>query len=705
MSDINAWLESFGFIRNPFETTEAGSEANYATDFLHETFVKPEGFDNILGHPLHPKSTIIFAARGRGKTSARLMTAHFCQEGLFTNSTKISQPERIRVLPISHTRFEQILGDVEGESSLVDRHVTEILSRAFPSVINMLIRYDELMNKAKNLDIFARLEWQYFLLISKNYLSFSEFEFARNVFGNEIVSFEDISVENIKQPLGFPLPKVAQSSNEALNQEFKKYLASYVKTGPIDLLKRFVTLASDLGFGAVYVLIDSIDEIPETADDFAFAATLLIPLLSNLNLMTNTPHLAFKVFIPYEMKSLLLGATKKIRRDRLSIQEINLRDQDLGEILNRRLFYCSEGAVTSLDAVCEVALRGKITNILVEYADGNPRHLVLLGQYMLESHCQSLQDDLLLTQADITAAQVRLHNELAEKIPTIEKQNVIVQEPKDTNVQRVSESWFRHELPHPIAFSYLVYERENEANLRIWKLYELIEACLAYLSLILLASLVQRLGSETQTRLKRSGLRLNRTSLGIWRILLEKLPGMLAGNGARNYFARACQRLVEKHGDFLQDINDERNRSAHGGPQREDACSALLTKFAIPLRDFMEDLNFLRKSQLISVRRVEKRNETYLHHCTQYKGDMPIFSTVEISISAPLDSGCLWFLGEDIPVNLQPWILTKKDENLGENVWLYQGIKGDSIIYKNCGTGKMVTDATNHDFVVQVIGK
>ena len=124
------WLKSFGFERNPFETTEAGSEATYAMDFLHETFVKPRGFDEILGHPSRPKSTIVFAARGQGKTSARLMTAHFCREGIFPKKLRNLDKENLRVLSIQHTRFEHFAQEAENQTGLVYMHVLEILYRA-----------------------------------------------------------------------------------------------------------------------------------------------------------------------------------------------------------------------------------------------------------------------------------------------------------------------------------------------------------------------------------------------------------------------------------------------------------------------------------------------------------------------------------------------------------------------------------------------
>ena len=705
MISVDAWLESFGFTKNPFETTEAGSEAYYAMEFLHETFVKPQGFDSILGDPTHPKSTIVFANRGKGKTSARLMTAHFCREGIFSEKLRKSGKEKLRVLPIQHTRFEHLSQGAESQSGLVFMHVVEILYRAIPALITMLMRYVELQNNVKSLDVLERLELQFFLLAFRANLSFDEFKFGRELFGKEIVNLDEA-----RAPIGFSLSNASPHAILGLSaQEIEGHLSAYAQANPIDLFNRFVNLTIKIGFRAVYVLIDCVDEIPETADDFTAAADILIPLLSNLNLMTNTPYLAFKVFVPREMKTNLLEATRQVRKDRLSTLEILLSEQDLVEILTSRLSYCSEGVVSSLDAVCEVDLRGQIMNKLARIAEGNPRHLVLLGQYMLENRCQAIDDDYLLTKNDLEVATDRLKTEFKTIVQdeyiegvfyTAEREtDIINQQPVSENPQEHSRDWFRHELPAPIALSYLVYQRESKAYQRLWKLYELIESSLAYMSLVLLAMLAQNLEDETPKRIKRSGLRLERTSLGIWRVTLEKLPGMLSGIGLKSYLARACQRLANDHQEFLQTINDERNRSAHGGPQREQACMEMLDQYDKPLHDFLDNMQFLRNSHLIRVKSIQKHEEMYRHRCIHYAGDAAVYPTIEINLPNPLDSESLWLVGEDDPVNLHPWIFTSPSDEIGEIVWMYHEKLQGSVVYKNYGVGKVMD---SHQLITQI---
>jgi len=705
MISVENWLKSFSFTRNPFETTEAGSEAYYATDFLNETFVNPQGFDETLGHPSHPKSSLVFAARGKGKTSARFMTAHFCREGIFPKEMNIKESRNgvTRVLPVHHTRFESLI-DATSQSSLVNAHVIEILLRAVPAMVNMVIRYPELTDWINKLDLLHRLELQYFLVAFSNYVPLQEYKIARVILGDDIVTLNEAHT-----PIGFSFPASTQSKIGLSAQEIQSHLVAVSQMQPIDLLGRFTALMAELGFGAVYVLVDGVDEIPETSDNFIAAASLIIPLLANLNLMTNTPYLAFKIFVPSEMEPLLLEATGKVRRDRLAVQRIELHEDDLAEILHRRLAYCSDGVISSMDAISSVEMRGQMGGEMAFYAEGNPRHLVLLGQFMLEHRCRVAATDeshetYLLDKDDLNWALRKLGKE--HKQTNITDTSILIQQDSSSHeiVLPASGDWFRHELPTPIALAYLVYQRESVAHIRIWKMYELVEACLAFLSQVLLASLYQNQDENTPLQLKRSGLRFERTSMGVWRTALEKLPGMLSGLGMRSSFARSSQRLLSKNGDFIRAINDARNRTAHDGPQSEKECQELLEAFDKPLQQFLAGLSFLRKSDLLKVLDVKKSGETYTHRCLLYMGDAFVFPTKEIILQKHLDSEHLWLLGDVGPVNLHPLMLVTSTEKLGEEIWLYQSAEKTTVTYKRYGTGQTVDIEEFLEPVKRIVG-
>ncbi len=542
MISIDTWLRSFGFHTNPFETTEAGSEVRYATEFLHATFVKPIGFDEILGNPDRPKSSLVFASRGKGKSSTRLMTAHFCKSGLFPGQeNEINEAGYVkRVLPVHYTRFEKLFEFSDNSIDLVNAHVDEILHRAVSAFINMLLEYSDISSQVTKADIHTRLDLQLFLVLYQTYASIGKLKEARDILGKEIINYDK---EHKK--IGFLLPKDKEEQTGLSQREIELYLQMHTQLSPIDQIALFTSLLSQVGIGAVYVLIDGIDEIAKTVDDFNAAADVLLPLLANLNLMNNTPNLAFKVFLPEEMRQTFLEASNKVRQDRISIYYLNLDDSCMYEILTRRLEYSSNDVVTSMDAVCVPEYRGKIETEIVERSFGNPRRLIWLGYSMIVSRCEIVnenddEENYQLTKRDLDDSERMLPKELTAglELPEIEPKEANTKKHSDVDKIILSDiKWFRHELPAPIAVSYLLYERETDPTKRLWRMYELIEASLAFLAQILLSILHQHLNSTASKKLRNSGLRLDRTSIGSWRIALEKLPGMLAGSGVQSLFA------------------------------------------------------------------------------------------------------------------------------------------------------------------------
>ena len=66
--EFRQFFSGLGFEDNPFAYTNADEE-----DRLPEYFVSPPYFESVFGDPKKPKSFIVFAPRGGGKTAQRRM--------------------------------------------------------------------------------------------------------------------------------------------------------------------------------------------------------------------------------------------------------------------------------------------------------------------------------------------------------------------------------------------------------------------------------------------------------------------------------------------------------------------------------------------------------------------------------------------------------------------------------------------------------
>jgi len=710
MIPFEIWLKSFGFLQNPFETTEAGSEADHVTDFLHATFVKPDGFDRILGQPSRPKSSLIFAARGHGKSTVRLMLAHFCRRGLFsTENSGKNYDQAAHVLPVFHTQFPRHFEAAPSPSALVDAHVIEILNRAIPALVNMLISFPDVGERVRTMDALRRIELQSFLVFFRNNVSFKEYKAARDILGNEIVHNDN------QTPIGFTYSSESRSKIELSETEMGLLLSSREKVTPSDMLRRFAELITDIGMQAVYVLIDGLDETHDTADDPVAVGNIVVPLISNLNLMNSTPHLAFKVFAPAEMAPIILEATQKVRKDRLDILSIQLHEPDLLELLQRRLSQCSNGTISSLDAVCVPAMRNQMDMELVRRARGNARHLILLGDYAIRAHCQAGDaesgiESYLLIERDLDSAVLRLNSELLPEpsILVVSAEERAVEEPalEQSVAAPRPDDWPRHELPTPLAMAYLAYVREPSAHVRVWKLFDLIEAATAYLSIILISLLYQVEGAVTSRRLKEKDIDMRRVFMGRWRKCFVTLPGLCSSLKIKHPLVKRTQRLMENHSSFILKMNEERNRFAHDGPQPDDVCKALLSTYEPSLREFILALQEINRGcHLIKVREIAKKGSEFIHHCTQYQGDTVFFPHFELSLAVALDSQHLWLLGGQSPLNLHPLMLAQvAPGNLAEEVWLYQGVENGSVSYKSYGTARTIDIQIHRNDVTAILG-
>ena len=712
MLTLEEWLRSFGFTRNPFETTEAVGESLYAAEFLNGTFVKPECFDRILGQADHPKSMLVFAPRGCGKSSTCLMTAHFCREGISPSETH-DLAEIPRVLPIMHTKFSYLSKSGDNSISLVDAHVIEILQRGVKALAEMIHDYPDVAGRVQKMDDYSRLELQSFFVRYQDFVPISDFYRVRKFLGGEIRLGGEADPDRL---IGMISNSAASDNPDFASGEIIDQINLRFKSPLIDQLARFAALSSQLGIRMIDVLIDGLDESWLTADNPEKAVGLIAPLLSNLTLMNSTPFLTFKVFAPAELSDLLLKVVHQVRRDRIGIENIIWNETSLLEILERRLAYCSNDTVMSLDAISAPEIRGQIDHEIVHLSGGNPRRLILMGDYIFRARClkalpESGRETYLLTRVDIDEAVRKLDIDLPPAVISRPDISFIGAEEQSISIPAMpklhDEVSARIDLPSPLARAYLYYAREPLPPNKVWKLYDLVEASAAYLSLTLIAMIRSQLGDGVAAQLKRSNLRFERASLGLWRIALESLPGILGGLGVRDVFARGVQRLATEHRDFLIKINDQRNRLAHDGPQSEETCNGIVADFNQPLENFMQSLRFICQPYLVKVQKITRHGDEFTHRCIWYCSDAMVFPTVDLLLKTPLEAEKLWFVEGLKTIDLHPlMIVLPGPENLGDELWLYQGISDQGVVYKNYGTGRVqnITDKPCIDAINEILG-
>lgn len=407
------WVDYFGFQRFPFDRPEAGSEEFARPDFLASCFVEPRGFERAFGQADLPVTSLLFAARGTGKTACRVMMDYYCRptELARLGSSKAGKPNY--VLSIPHVQLDNVLSIARQSPSTanppeisVEHHVVEILRQGMPVFVKMLGENSELAENVKNLSGSDFEDLSLFIIVYSACLTSPQKNFLRDL---------GVDMPPLNKPnMGF----VARGSSHNRSPSWEPVLYQQrLSISPLNHLTRWTELIYKIGIKATYVLVDGVDEMMETAESPDYAYHLIRPLLTHLRLMDGTPHFALKFFLPSDIEHLVLS-DPAFRHDRgFVIQRIEWRKEDLINILRERLnalrrpdYEIRDRTAAGFDALCVPELRGQIEENIAALADGNPRRLMNFCALMVTTHCsrevpQTQEDPYQLNRDDFEMAR------------------------------------------------------------------------------------------------------------------------------------------------------------------------------------------------------------------------------------------------------------------------------------------------------------
>lgn len=346
MLSLTEWLIRVGFQGgNPFALKQADSEG----ELLQEYFVEHPAYNAMLDID-NPRSSVLYAPRGAGKSSMRRMFEQYC----------IEQAAHFQVLVVHLTDWMTM---VERVGSMADLQPRDYLQEIFRQTVVALMRDSHIhqMHLPQSSDMAGYLRWicQYH----------SEYLLP----GQRRVLYD----------WGW------MSANDDHN------LADYdISTLPVDRsLRLLMDVLRSLGYRTCYILVDRIDEFIEAASDWKYSADLLAPLIGNLHII-EIPQLAFKFFIPLETVN-ILRQRHLLREDRIGCFALSGDPHLLKEILRARLIVFSDGLVSSLASLAEPNIRD-VDDQLSFAAGGCPRRLLNLSESVIQQCAYEADDDNLL---------------------------------------------------------------------------------------------------------------------------------------------------------------------------------------------------------------------------------------------------------------------------------------------------------------------
>ncbi len=410
----NQWVSYHGFQRFPFDRPEAGNEEFARPDFLSACFVPPSNYGRILGQADAPVTALLFAARGAGKTACRVMADYNYREGLLPRGRDATAEKPPYVLSVPHIHLDQVLNRARQSPALGDtpvvtaeHHAEEILKRAVPALADLVARATELREAAANLSPFQKLDLGWFLETYSHYLSVSQTAFLHELVGvDSPVRERPVWVDGV--------------------------LRNRAQASPLDHLTQWTTLVHQMGVQATFVSIDGVDEFQESAGDPDAAYALVRPLLTSLRLMDGTPYCALKFFLPDSLEPLIMGDPAFRKERGFVIERIHWSEQNLIEILRKRLAALKVDAnenrdrtEVSFDVLCVPDIRGQIEHDLAQWAKNNPRRMMILCGLMVEAHCveeiTGQDDPYQLNRADWYVALETFERRVGRPAPVAEE--------------------------------------------------------------------------------------------------------------------------------------------------------------------------------------------------------------------------------------------------------------------------------------------
>lgn len=366
MLTLQEWLHLVGLGgRNPFAHKQAEEER----EWLEAVFVEHPAY-NAIAYEAEPRSSILHAARGAGKTTTCAMFEKLCAE----------EAERRRPLVV---RFQEWLPLADLDNQPLYAQVKRYLEVLFSHVVAALPSISNTAWIATPSDPFLR-----------EYLSWFCSHYGDRLTDQELYQLTGASRL-------FPRPV---ESSEAVQR--------FSQASPMQHLRWLLRALQAANVRTVYVMVDRVDELAITVARPERGADLLLPLLGNLELL-ELPGLAFKFFIPSSIVE-VLRTRGELREDRIGCYALEWSEEKginlLQKLVQNRLSYFSEGRVSSLAALSEPDLRD-IEEVLSRAAAGSPRRLLILAERVLQERASDANVNDLLIQ--------RRHLELATMPETL----------------------------------------------------------------------------------------------------------------------------------------------------------------------------------------------------------------------------------------------------------------------------------------------
>ncbi|ASC93836.1 hypothetical protein Sdiek2_1821 [Sulfurospirillum diekertiae] len=136
------------------------------------------------------------------------------------------------------------------------------------------------------------------------------------------------------------------------------------------IFDKLISLIRELGFTTITIFVDRVDEYSEL-ENFPIKISEFIHPISGNTVLTNDTRFSFQFLLWDKLKEPM--AKLGVRFDKVTQISIDLKVEELENIMKERLKYYSSGKITNLESIIDIK-----PSLIFELADSSPRNMFRL---------------------------------------------------------------------------------------------------------------------------------------------------------------------------------------------------------------------------------------------------------------------------------------------------------------------------------------
>lgn len=373
--------------KNPFAQYSAEEELDALKDYYYEQ----QYYQELIDLAKEGVSRFILGQRGLGKSA----TIYHLFDDL----------QRNKILPVLITRYDRIPENnnenyflysiIQGitfgiaKELYVNKKLRKKLSKSQKTEIAILIEafYDQ-----QHADDFLKYSSGITTKRRKNTIKKIWNIFLKKTINSIISAGVQVSAQLIQSYAGVA-PDFSIIGHEYFEgfkiEEFKNISREEIVSWPTERLIKIIhnlqSISESLGHESIVILFDKIDEVKNISTDISKVADFIFDLLSDTDLLY-TNKLSIVMSLWSEIKKVL--NQKGVRFDKFKEIDIRWRNDELSELINKRLSYFSIDKSKPVSFQTLLPNKDDQTKIL-KIADGSPRSLITLLSYILNEESET----------------------------------------------------------------------------------------------------------------------------------------------------------------------------------------------------------------------------------------------------------------------------------------------------------------------------